>query len=425
MIRNPTPRTPRPARMIAALFAGMALFGALGAAAADQPPVRVQMTEEGPVFATSSGMTLYSGYIDVGAPGRSKCNYTHYETQNGRIYGVFALPAAKTRKTCADKWPPFLAAADAKAEGDWSVITRDGGARQWAYQGRPLYTSVKDHRPGEVNGEGSSLRDITGWQAAKAPLDFPPGFKLVRRPEGLVLATAEGKPAYVRRGGRMQRTASGVPEMLQPIAAPGFGSVGGKWSIVNSGAGTKQYAFNGEALYVLPDGLTDDDIQGGGWAPAVYRRAAPLPPQIRTRVTTVGNIYTAADGMSLYYFSCLETDSADFLTCNDPGDAAVYWSSLCGTPDECSRRWRPYRAAANARPVGEWTIEDVADPPFQDPAGVTSPAGSHKVKAWAYRGKPLYTFVDDDVPGETLGHAIQNFGRSSFNAVGVPGDELD
>ena len=96
-------------------------------------------------------------------------------------------------------------------------------------------------------------------------------------------------------------------------------------------------------------------------------------------------------------------------------------SALCGDGKECARRWRLYRPTANARPSGEFTIEDVAEIPFTDAAGVTSPPGSVMVKAWAYRGKPLYTFVDDEAPGDTLGDWIIYFSRSSFDAVLVPG----
>ena len=57
-----------------------------------------------------------------------------------------------------------------------------------------------------------------------------------------------------------------------------------------------------------------------------------------------------------------------------------------------------------------------------DAASVTSPPGSATpVKAWAYRGKPLYTFIDDEAPGDTLGDWITYFSRSSFDAVLVPG----
>ena len=45
---------------------------------------------------------------------------------------------------CSMAWPPLLATATDKDMGDWTVITRDDGAKQWAYKGRPLYTYAKD-----------------------------------------------------------------------------------------------------------------------------------------------------------------------------------------------------------------------------------------------------------------------------------------
>ena len=300
------------------------------------------------------------------------------------------------------------------------MIDRGNGERQWAYKGNPLYTSTKDRRSGDVNGEANvGLRPV--WGAAQAPLDAPPGFKLMRREEGLVLATTDGRPAYVRRAARLQRASSGSPQLLQPIAAPSFGKTTGKWAMVDLG-GVKQYAFDGEPLYVLPEGYSDADAaQEGGWATALYRRASPVPAQFGTRTTLLGKVYTTAKGMTLYSFSCTESEVPDFLPCDDPGDAAAYWSALCGDGKECSRRWRLYLPAANARPSGEFTIEEVSDPPFLDPAGTTAPPSAPRVKAWAYRGKPLYTFVDDDEPGQTLGDWINYFSRASFDAVLVPG----
>jgi predicted lipoprotein with Yx(FWY)xxD motif len=40
------------------------------------------------------------------------------------------------------------------ANGDYSLITRDDGAVQWAYKGKPLYLWVKDKSPGEMSGDG-------------------------------------------------------------------------------------------------------------------------------------------------------------------------------------------------------------------------------------------------------------------------------
>ncbi|OGN47642.1 MAG: hypothetical protein A3K57_10710, partial [Caulobacterales bacterium RIFOXYA1_FULL_67_7] len=55
---------------------------------------------------------------------------------------------------CAANWPPFAADADAQASGSYTVVIRDDGSRQWAYQGRPLYTWTKDAKPGDITGDG-------------------------------------------------------------------------------------------------------------------------------------------------------------------------------------------------------------------------------------------------------------------------------
>ena len=73
--------------------------------------------------------------------------------------------------TCIDKctkaWPPYKAAANAKAEGEWKIIDRKDGSKMWAYDGHPLYTFAKDKKPGDATGEG--VKDDFGmWHVAKA-----------------------------------------------------------------------------------------------------------------------------------------------------------------------------------------------------------------------------------------------------------------
>ncbi|WP_085647092.1 MULTISPECIES: hypothetical protein [unclassified Pseudomonas] len=74
------------------------------------------------------GMTLYT--FDKDSGGKSMCN-----------------------DDCAKNWPPLMAPADAKAEGKWTVIKRDDGMMQYAYDGKPLYTFVKDAKPGDMTGD--------------------------------------------------------------------------------------------------------------------------------------------------------------------------------------------------------------------------------------------------------------------------------
>jgi predicted lipoprotein with Yx(FWY)xxD motif len=83
------------------------------------------------VLVNAAGMTLYTFDKDTAGSGKSVCN-----------------------GQCAALWPPLAASADAKGDGDWSVITRDDGSRQWAHKGKPLYLWVKDQKPGDRTGDG-------------------------------------------------------------------------------------------------------------------------------------------------------------------------------------------------------------------------------------------------------------------------------
>lgn len=107
----------------------------LSAAAA---PVKSVASAKGNVLAADNGMTLYTFKNDK--KGVSNC----YDK-------------------CATNWPPFLAAADAKADGAYSLVERKDGAKQWAKDGMPLYFWIKDQKSGDVSGDG-----VNGvWDVAK------------------------------------------------------------------------------------------------------------------------------------------------------------------------------------------------------------------------------------------------------------------
>ena len=113
------------------------IITATAAFAAD--PWTTQDTSKGKVWADTKGMTLYT--FDKDAANTSNC----YDQ-------------------CATNWPPFAAAADAMTMGDWTVVDRKDGTKMWAYDGHPLYTFIKDTKPGEVMGDGAG----GVWHVAKA-----------------------------------------------------------------------------------------------------------------------------------------------------------------------------------------------------------------------------------------------------------------
>lgn len=83
------------------------------------------------VLTNSAGMTLYTFDKDPAGSGRSVCN-----------------------GPCAKNWPPLMATADAKPVGDWSVVSRDDGSKQWAYKSKPVYLWSKDQKAGDKTGDG-------------------------------------------------------------------------------------------------------------------------------------------------------------------------------------------------------------------------------------------------------------------------------
>ena len=100
-------------------------------------PGEVALVDEGPrgsVYRSfPSGQRLYT--FDGDAPGKSACTVG-----------------------CAMAWPPVLAPSDAVTTGDWTIVTRSDGSRQWALKGKPVYTRFHD-APDAPGGETVS----TAW----------------------------------------------------------------------------------------------------------------------------------------------------------------------------------------------------------------------------------------------------------------------
>ena len=91
------------------------------------PPTKV----DGGVLVGSNGMTLYTFDKDAAGSGKSVCN-----------------------GQCATNWPPLMAADADTASGDYSIVTRDDGKKQWAIKGKPLYYWTKDTKAGDTTGDG-------------------------------------------------------------------------------------------------------------------------------------------------------------------------------------------------------------------------------------------------------------------------------
>ena len=112
----------------ALLLAACASEGGAGMAGQPMPTMSAKSTA-GAVLTDQKGMTLYT--YDEDTPGNVDCT------------GM-----------CASAWPPLYAQADAAPSGHFSVVTRPNGSKQWAKDGKPLYTYEDDKKAGDIKGDG-------------------------------------------------------------------------------------------------------------------------------------------------------------------------------------------------------------------------------------------------------------------------------
>ena len=99
-------------------------------------PLAVATVSPGKTLTGENGMTLYIFKADTKDSGKSVCN-----------------------GDCATAWPPYTLEADETLEKDAAVtgtvtmITRDDGTKQVAYNGWPLYYFKGDAKAGDSNGQ--------------------------------------------------------------------------------------------------------------------------------------------------------------------------------------------------------------------------------------------------------------------------------
>ena len=113
----------------------------------------------------------------------------------------------------------------------------------------------------------------------------------------------------------------------------------------------------------------------------IQTNATANPPQVAMRNTQTGTVLTDARGMTFYVYN---QDGTNLSNC--------YGS--------CAQQWIPVPATADAQTMApNWAVVQRSD----------------GMRQWAYKGKPLYTWVGDTKPGDTFG---QN--QSSAWSVATP-----
>ena len=140
----------------AASYSAPAAVPATGATATAMPPAAQPPATQPPASASSGGTAQLAlaqdaklGSILVDASGMTLYLYTKDSPNTTVCYGK-----------CATAWPPLLAPAGSPAAGSGvdaskiGTIQRTDGTTQVTYNGWPLYYFAKDHKAGDVTGQG-------------------------------------------------------------------------------------------------------------------------------------------------------------------------------------------------------------------------------------------------------------------------------
>jgi predicted lipoprotein with Yx(FWY)xxD motif len=140
----------------------------------DVPPeLKIRSTNTGRIVVNQKGFTVYASKADSAR--QSNCN-----------------------DACRRTWSPVLAPQVAREHGEWTVLERSPGIKQWVYRGQPLYIYIPeagaDARGGQVTGN-----DVPGWYSVFTQRALPPpdAFTVQDVRLGQVLADTSGKTVYV------------------------------------------------------------------------------------------------------------------------------------------------------------------------------------------------------------------------------------
>lgn len=329
-------------------------------------------------YADAAGMSLYTYDKDT-EKGKSAC----YDA-------------------CAKLWPAAVAPKGAKAMGEWSIITRTDGTKQWAHNGKPLYTSARDKTVGQNGGDGAD----GAWRNLK----FDPA-KSVNLPYGLGVAETEVANGYTLVDSRRltiyafdgdvakAKTAcatSTCPDHWIPVAAGMLANPKGDFTLIARADGVKQWAYKGKPLFTYGGDHAVGDANGVGLdkryqIAMLVRHFMPASVSFRQDIAR-GPIVTTAEGMTLYRRdTSYHQPDGHGLPGSTPGNPSVGRAmGVKSCRDECLKTWRPFWAPDNAVSQGFFDV-------------VERPEGG---KQWAYKGFALYTYPGDKKPGDKTGNDI-------------------
>lgn len=327
-------------------------------------------------FSDSKGMTAYITDADTVA-GKSSCE-----------------------GDCAKDWPPVSAPAGASPDGDWTIVARADGTRQWAYRGKPLYTSTRDKGWGQLKGDrvdGVWHVAVPVWNNNEA---MPPDISVheVAQALGQVLVDDRGLPLYTGPAddqGKGSCAETSCAQHFIPYQAPQIVLPIGAFRPVDRKDGVRQWVYKDRPLYTYDGDTRLGDANGTAADPHYHIALVAryfVPQEVALRFDEKrGGIWTTKAGESLYIRDLLHytASGAHSARGGDPGLPQLgRIVGLMGCDASCEATHAPLIAPQDAQPSGYWTLSDRQDGKRQ----------------WAYAGYPLYRAGTDKKPGDLNGN---------------------
>ena len=220
---------------------------------------------------------------------------------------------------CANDWLPVPAPALALDVGQFSVVTRGDGSRQWAYRGRPLYRYRGDLLPGDAHGravdERRTMAVLTeNFRPPRVAVTALEGYGDALSLDGMTLYTGSAfekywggrnlrdsfKNAY-SRGKQLGGNACADPGCLdtwRPFRASADARSSGFWEVITRGDGSRQWAYKGYAVYTH----AGDEAPGQNRGQATYAFATldGTPTEIE-RAVWLAELGGAYGGAGVYW----------------------------------------------------------------------------------------------------------------------------
>ena len=213
------------------------------------PGIAVSKTPIGRILVNEKGLTLYTPKAGSAAL-KSGCD-----------------------AACLREWMPTLAPALARDNGDWTVLTRADGTRQWAFKGQPLYASHSDRRAGDLRGQGVGGADWTPI-IVQPEMPSPAWTTLVKTDLGQIFANEKGMTVYAFNGKLDQIKKlicddACLDQAWIPVSASADSPPIGDWSVKKGEDGKRYWAYRGAPLFTFFKDKVPGDAIGGQYASGV------------------------------------------------------------------------------------------------------------------------------------------------------------